>query len=259
LQAQRLLSIFTLLLLAGHAPSCAETKRSPEAELNSLTSDPSDEDFDPFESYNRGMFEVNHTLDTIFIRPLAEVYGVIPSPARKGVRNVLTNLRSPVTFINDVLLLDFPAAGESLARTLINTTIGFGGLFDMATEMNIGYHSADFAETLAAAGLPSGPYLILPVLGPATPRDILGKAGDFGMNPVNWVIINNEWDEAYYVIGGLELLDRRKEATGFTDEIVDKAMDPYAKVRDIYRQIRVVNIVDAEAEDSDSPKPLESE
>lgn len=243
MQAHRLILVSLFLLTTAFAPSYAQSSQDAEA------------DFDPFEGLNRAIFDMNHCLDVHFIRPVAEVYGFIPSPARKGVRNILTNLRSPVYFVNDLLHFDMEGAGQTMARVLINTTIGIGGLFDVATELGVEYHSRDSAETLADVGLPSGPYIVLPLLGPSTPRDILGRTADFFVNPVNYVIANNEWDAAYYAGFGLEYIDRRTEARAFTDEI-EKAIDPYVRVRSLYYQSRVGNLVDTSAEDNDSPKPL---
>lgn len=223
-----------------------------------LASSMDEEIIDPFESYNRAMYEVNWALDRVFFRPVSEVYGFVPAPARKSVRNFLTNLRGPLTFVNNVLQLEPVEAGQTFVRTFINSTIGIGGLFDVATELGIEYHNEDFGNTLAFAGLPSGPYIILPILGPTTPRDILGRGADMYGNPVNWVVWNQDLDGALYGRDGVDLLDRRTESRGFTDEI-EKAIDPYARVRSLYWQSRVTHR-DAEEDDAfDSPTPFDDE
>lgn len=250
MQARHLLSLLALILLTGHTPALADESQTAAASVD-------ESQFDPFEGYNRAMFEINHTLDTVFFRPISEVYGVIPSPARKGVRNVLTNLKSPAIFFNDLLQGDFNDAGDTFGRIVLNTTLGIGGLFDVATELGVPYHSADFGETLAKVEFPSGPYIVLPFLGPSTPRDMIGRGGDFLLNPVNWVVMNNDDDGLYFIAVGLDLLDRRTEARGFTDTM-EKATDPYAFLRSLYKQSRVDNI-NGLADDNDSPSPMKSE
>lgn len=213
---------------------------------------------DPFEPFNRVMYDFNHALDTAIFRPASEIYGfVLPSTARKGVRNVITNLRSPLTFVNDVLQLNGMRAGQTLVRTLINTTLGIGGIFDVATKMGLEYHSEDFGQTMAVAGVTSGPYLVIPVLGPSTSRDLVGQGVDVFINPLNWVWYNHDVDWVGYMIYGVEGLDRRTEARAFTDEL-DEALDPYARVRSLYLQSRAYYINNEQIEESDSPRPLDN-
>jgi phospholipid-binding lipoprotein MlaA len=250
LQAHRIVSIIAMILMLGQSPvhgENPENQDSPKVE---------EDIYDPLEGYNRAMFEINWVFDTLLFAPLAEVYGVVPSPARKGVRNVLTNLKSPVTFINDLLQLEGQKAGQTLARTLINTTLGIGGIFDVATEMGLDYHSEDFGQTLAVIGIPSGPYMIWPFFGPLTPRDVAGKGGDFFMNPVVWALGNADQDGLLWGAVGADLIDKRTEARGFTAEL-KKAIDPYAVVRSLYWQTRVSNINDGVDNRQDSPKPID--
>lgn len=234
-----------LALFIGQA--CAEDHKNQPKE----TADQID---DPLEGYNRFMYNVNWGVDKVLFRPLSEFYGLVPSPARKGVRNVLTNLNSPVTFVNDVLQLEIERAGQTFVRTLINSTLGIGGIFDVATNMGLEYHSEDFGQTLEVAGLPSGPYIVLPLLGPSTPRDIVGRVGDTFANPVNWILWHNDLDYLIYTKDGVGMLDRRTEARAFTDEL-ENAPDAYARVRSIYLQSRGNHSED----DNDSPTPTENE
>ncbi|MBP6985891.1 MAG: VacJ family lipoprotein [Alphaproteobacteria bacterium] len=213
---------------------------------------------DPLEGYNRAMYEVNWALDRVFIRPVAEGYGFVPGPVRKSVRNFIANLRSPLTFVNNVLQLEPVAAGQTLARTLVNTTIGVGGLFDVATELEMEYHYEGFADTLAFLGVPSGPYIILPILGPSTPRDMLGMGGDVYGNPVNWVLWNQDMRGYVNARDAMYMLDLRTESRGFTDEI-EKAIDPYARVRSLYWQSRVMRQDKADDDKQESPRPSDSE
>lgn len=216
-----------------------------------------DEVTDPFEGFNRAMYEVNQGLDTVLIRPLSIAYSFIPNPARKGVRNVLTNLRSPLTFVNDLLQLNPMRAGETFVRTFINTTLGLGGIFDVATEMGVGYHSEDFGQTLGVAGIGHGPYLVLPILGPTTARDLAGTGVDTFINPVNWYWTAKDLDYMPYVVYGVDGIDRRTEADAFLEEL-KKAIDPYARVRSLYLQSRRYHINNEAIDETDSPKPVQN-
>jgi phospholipid-binding lipoprotein MlaA len=134
---------------------------------------------DPIEPWNRAMFFVNDGLDTLVLRPAAEAYGIfIPPPIRTAVQNMLGNLRSPVILLNDVLQGETQRAGNTLGRFVLNTTLGIGGAFDVATGFGLPAHGEDFGQTLAVWGASEGPYLFIPGLGPSNPRDLLGTGVD---------------------------------------------------------------------------------
>jgi phospholipid-binding lipoprotein MlaA len=246
LRGYRILTMFALILCIEqlHA-EVKEDQNSPETvgEID-----------DPFEDFNRVVYQFNWALDTVLFHPASEIYGLVPSPVRTGVRNFIYNLNSPVIFINDLLQLEGTRAGQTLVRTLINTTLGIGGLFDVATDMGLEYHREDFGQTLAVGGVPSGPYLVLPIFGPSSPRDLVGLGVTVYINPVNWVFWNNDLDWAVYTRDGMYMLDTRTQARGFTDEL-EKAIDPYVTVRSLYAQTRGDHV----ASDEDSPKPTDSE
>ena len=127
---------------------------------------------DPFESLNRSVFSFNDSLDRAVIKPVAIVYrDVTPSPVRIGVTNFFGNLKDVWSVVNNGLQGKGEHAGDSLGRVMINTVFGLGGLLDMAGEANIPKHTEDFGQTLGVWGVPAGPYLVLPVLGPSTVRD----------------------------------------------------------------------------------------
>ena len=127
---------------------------------------------DPFESLNRSVFSFNDSLDHAVIKPVATVYrDVTPSPVRTGVTNFFGNLKDVWSVVNNSLQGKGEHAGDSLGRVVINTVFGLGGLLDMAGEANIPKHTEDFGQTLGVWGVPAGPYLVLPVLGPSTVRD----------------------------------------------------------------------------------------
>lgn len=130
---------------------------------------------DPFEDINRITFEFNEALDNTIARPVAETYSKFPLPVKKSVTNFFDNLEEIDTTVNQVLQGKFKYAINDLSRFIINTTIGIGGLFDVATKMGLERHEEDFGQTLAQWGVPSGPYIMLPALGPSSLRDTLSR------------------------------------------------------------------------------------
>ena len=130
---------------------------------------------DPFEDINRITFEFNEALDNNIARPVAETYSKFPLPVKKGVTNFFDNLEEIDTTVNQVLQGKFKYAINDLSRFIINTTIGIGGLFDVATKIGLERHEEDFGQTLAQWGVPSGPYIMLPALGPSSLRDTLSR------------------------------------------------------------------------------------
>ena len=135
----------------------------------------SEEVSDPFEDINRLTFEINETLDKVIARPTANFYSKFPTPIKKGVTNLFDNLEEINTSVNQVLQ-GKPLTGlNDISRFVINSTIGIAGIFDVATAMGLKRHEEDFGQTLAVWGVPTGPYVMLPVLGPHTVRDLFGR------------------------------------------------------------------------------------
>lgn len=205
-----------------------------------------DDDEDPFEGFNRFMFAFNELLDGILLKPLALTYDFIfPAPIKESLSAFLDNLSEPVTFINDVLQLKPERAGQTLARFAMNTTLGMGGLFDVAGEWaNLERHKEDFGQTLAHAGLEGGPYLVLPFLGPSNPRDMLGKAVDLLLDPVDYGLRRAHHRELTYVRKGVDTVRKRAEALPLTDSIDKTAIDKYIKIRTLYIQNRRFKLED---------------
>ena len=148
---------------------------------------------DPIEPVNRAIFSFNMFLDRYLLEPVARAYRfVTPEAARRSVANFLANLRSPVIFANDALQGERERAGITLGRFMINTTLGVAGLFDPATSFGYPRHDEDFGQTLGVWGVASGPYLMLPLLGPSNGRDTVGKVGDYFINPLNHCCITED-------------------------------------------------------------------
>jgi phospholipid-binding lipoprotein MlaA len=197
-----------------------------------------DDTNDPFEGSNRFFFGVNQVLDDLLLRPVAVVYrAVLPDFARDGVRNFLNNLNSPVIFANDVLQGEGDRAGDTLIRFGVNSTIGVGGLFDVAKDLGHPYHDEDFGQTLAVWGVEDGPYFYFPLMGPSSARDFTGFVVDRGFDPLTYV---NWGDKDYIPIArtALNVIDLRSRNIETLDDIERSSVDYYASIRSLYRQSR---------------------
>lgn len=199
---------------------------------------------DPLEPTNRFFYRVNNTLDTYILAPVARGYVyVVPARARTGVHNVLANITSPVLLANTIMEGKPRRAGDTFMRFLINTTVGVGGIFDVASGWGYPAEDADFGITLALWGLDTGPFLFLPVLGPSSPRDAGGFAGDIALDPFTWASFGGSktfgWSRY-----GLGAVDARSRVLDQVSEIKRTALDPYATFRSLYRQHRQAQIRD---------------
>jgi len=187
------------------------------------------------------MYTFNDVFDRALVKPLATGYRyVIPSPVRRGVGNFFSNLRAPTTFINDLLQGKPARARQTLDRFLLNSSIGIFGLIDIATSLGKPAHEEDYGQTLAVWGIPSGPYLVLPFLGPSTVRDAVGKIPEFYIADPLWDPSDVRVTVARF---GLRLLDLRSRLLG-VDRILQIQVDPYLFVRETYLQQRSAQIGD---------------
>lgn len=202
-------------------------------------------DGDPFEKTNRSVYEFNNQVDRFVLKPVAKGYRAItPRPVRSGVSNVLSNLREPFTFVNALLQFKPDVAANALGRFLINTTIGIGGLWDHATSLGVNEQKEDFGQTLAAWGVPSGPYLVIPFLGPSNPRDFVGDVVLFLTDPVDIVVTKEFGNEASYGLLGARIIDLRANAIDTIDPLLKTADDPYVFMRSAFQQNRAFAISD---------------
>jgi phospholipid-binding lipoprotein MlaA len=200
---------------------------------------------DRLEPLNRAMFDFDRGLDAAVVRPIAWTYlKVTPRQARDGVTNVLNNLRSPITLVNDVLQGQGTRAWITFERLVLNSTIGLAGLFDVAARMGIKGHTEDFGQTLAVWGVGPGTYLYLPLLGPSGLRDGFGLGVDtFGFDPVAWYSYNPhniQWIQ--WADLAAELVDAKANTMSTTDELRKSSIDYYAALRSAYRQYRAKEI-----------------
>lgn len=191
---------------------------------------------DPLEGINRGIYKFNDVADKAVIKPVAGAYkAVLPSPVRSGVNNFFGNLSTFVSVINDLLQFKFDKAAEGAGRFVINTTFGIAGLVDVASMDGIEKRKEDFGQTLGHWGVGSGPYLVLPFLGPSSIRDTTGLVVDsLAFDPLGYVDDPATRNSAV----ALRILDRRAQLLPGSDLLDEAALDPYAFMRDAYFQRR---------------------
>lgn len=201
---------------------------------------------DPWEPVNRAIFRFNDTLDTYTLKPIAKAYDrFVPQPLDDGISNVFGNLGEPKNLVNNTLQGKFHDAGVDLARFLLNTTVGVVGIFDVATRMGLQNNDEDFGQTLGAWGVPSGPYVVLPLLGPSTVRD--------GSARVPEALAN------YSYSGQIDHVPTRNSALG-TDLVDTRASileqekmirgDRYTFIRNAFLQNREFKVRDGDVEDT---------
>lgn len=213
---------------------------------------------DPFEGTNRAVFSFNNAVDDAVIHPVVKGYrAVVPKPGRTGVRNFLRNLKSPVTFANQVLQGDVDGAGDVAVRTVVNTLVGVGGLFDVAGSEGIIYEQEDFGQTLAVWGVGHGPYIVVPFLGPSSLRDYAGYAVDSFADPLRWYLFNIDEEGWYYAKLGADYLDLRESLINVLKDLESSSIDYYAAVRSTYYQRREALVRDQVAAATGSPSELD--
>jgi phospholipid-binding lipoprotein MlaA len=228
------------LAVAQEIASADQVAAATPAPVVSTTDVQAVDQNDPFETGNRIFFDANQFLDRILLRPVAVVYrNVLPDFAQDGVRNVMNNLNSPVIFTNDLLQGEGDRAGTTLLRFGINSTLGIGGLVDVAKHFDLAYHDEDFGQTLGTWGAGEGPYFYFLVMGPSNLRDFSGFVVDRAFDPLTYV----NWgdDELEYVPLArtvLNVIDLRARNIETLDEIERSSVDYYASIRSLYRQSR---------------------
>lgn len=200
---------------------------------------------DPAESVNRGIFKFNDTVDTYALRPIAKGYrAALPQGVRTSVRNFLRNLKSPVVIANQALQGDVEGTAGATMRTLINTTFGVVGLFDVAGQAGIPYEPEDFGQTLAVWGLDHGAYVVLPLFGPSSVRDGVGLAVDTYADPVRLWLHNTDREGWSYARMGASAIDSREGLLDLLDDLKKNSVDYYAALRSSYVQRRAALVTD---------------
>lgn len=201
------------------------------------------------EAYNRGMFAFNEQVDSFLIKPVAQGYRyVTPESVRGGIGNAFDNLGEPVTFANSLLQGDFEHAVTTFWRFVINTTIGLGGVHDVASTAGLEARDEDFGQTLAVWGAGEGDYIVLPILGPSTTRDVFGRVTDVFFDPFTYYL---ETDDAIIKAAGNGVVERERLIDPI-DDIYATSLDPYTSFKSIYLQRRDAAI--RNREEADGPQ-----
>jgi len=196
---------------------------------------------DPLEPVNRGIFSFNNTFDHYLFKPIAKGYDTaVPGPVKTGVSNVFQNASDMQSVVSDALQLKGGKLGDDLGRVMLNTTVGLGGIFDLATPMGIERGNEDFGQTLGYWGLGSGPYLVLPFFGPSSARDLVGRFGDSYIDPISAlssVPVRNS-------LTGLRVVDTRVSLFPAEELMKQAALDRYTFMRAAYQQRRQSLVLD---------------
>ena len=209
---------------------------------------------DPLEPMNRAVYKFNDALDSAVVKPVAKGYqAVVPSPIRTGVSNFFSNLGDVWSLVNHVLQFEFANAGKTAARLGINTFLGLGGVLDIATDAGIEVPKADLGQTLGKWGVPSGPYVMLPLLGPSSVRDGVGTITATYHDPVNRVSDNATRN----VLTVTRVVDVRTRLLGATDAVDEIALDKYSFIRDVYLKRRQSQIAPIKTSDKASEDDID--
>ncbi len=208
---------------------CAST--TPDGDVN-----------DPIESVNRGIYDFNEGFDRTILKPVAKRYQKLPGPVQTGTHNFFSNLNDVIVVVNDVLQLKVEQFSSDALRLSVNTVFGILGLIDMGTPMGLPKHEESFADTLGYWGVGSGPYIVLPILGPSSVRDAPSLIVDFLVHPASQVSPTS----AVVGLASVQAVDTRSELLKTTELRDQLALDPYIFTRESYYQWRQNRVYDGE-------------
>jgi phospholipid-binding lipoprotein MlaA len=232
--APSLILLASLALVLG---ACATPPSDPAARAEFEQTN------DPLEPLNRKIFAFNLFFDRILLKPMAVTYqAAIPEVGRTALHNFLDNLLQPIVFANNMLQGEFQRANDVAGRFLMNSTFGIGGTIDWATKAGLERQTGDFGQTLYSWGVPDGPYLVLPILGPSNPRDAVGLGVDAAADPYSLAIKGQAITVGSLVRYGVSGIDQRARNIETLDELQRSAIDYYATLRSVYRQHRASDL-----------------
>ena len=231
-----------LVLILMQVGACASSPKSAEADTQAEGRAQEGSPADPWEPVNRGVYAFNDGLDSITLKPLAKGYKKItPGFARKGISNFFANLRTPLNIVNNLLQGKGRDALSETARLFMNSTLGIGGLFDPAKSAGLEKHDEDFGQTLAKWGVPDGPFVILPLLGPRTLRDAIAYPLDIFLDPL-FHYENSSVRDKLWILKGIHIRSRLLAA----ENTIESSFDPYVTIREAYLQNRQYLIYDGD-------------
>jgi phospholipid-binding lipoprotein MlaA len=237
---------FLLLWTSIQLTGCVAANKPPPP--------PEDHIWDPAETLNRGIFEFNDTLDRNVLEPVARGYDwAIPEFVQQRIRNVFDTLAYPKYVVNDLIQLKFVQAAEHTGRVFLNLTAGVAGLFDVATEVGLPRHVEDFGTSLGYHGVPAGPYLMLPFLGPSTVRDLVGRVVDGFLDPLNLIFYTDIFsDDESTIISfagqGLWILQTRADLVEAIETGRKSSIDYYLFAQAAYYQYRLGLVYEGQPE-----------
>lgn len=211
---------------------------------------------DPLEKVNRKVFWFNDQVDTYFLAPVARGYeSITPKPVEDSIRNFFSNLRFPVHFVSDLIQLKFTDAAEHTGRFLVNTTIGGLGFFDVATDMGLHGTQDDIGVAFGYYGVPEGPYLVLPIIGPSNLRDAIGRIGNLALDPLYFLSrVGESSDGKDWALMGayaLDVVDTRASLLEAVKTAKESSLDYYLFAQSAYHQYRQGLIYDGNAPDDE--------
>jgi phospholipid-binding lipoprotein MlaA len=207
---------------------------------------------DPLEGYNRGVHKFNTVVDDALFKPIAKGYKAItPEPVDRGVTNFFNNIADVNSAVNNLFQFKLSRFGSDLGRVAVNSTVGILGLFDVATNMGLPSYKEDFGQTFGYWGDVDSPYLVVPLLGPSTVRDSVGRVGDALVDP--FFSVNK--DRVYWGFVALRVIDQRADLLTAGKILEEAAVDPYSFVRDAFLQRRRSQIFDG----NPPPDPYEQD
>jgi phospholipid-binding lipoprotein MlaA len=233
--------LMVLALLGGCASTGATQAKNPR---------------DPWEGMNRGLYKFNDVVDRATLKPAAKGYKkVTPEWFRRGVGNFFSNLQYPATIINQLLQGKPKLAARDTGRLLTNTLLGFGGILDPASRVGLEKNDEDLGQTLGAWGVPSGPFIMLPFLGPTTVRDAPSSFAEFFIDPLTYADV--KW-EVLWGARALDVVDVRAQYLSL-DPVIERSYDPYAFVRNSWLQRREYQVRDGDVPEENLEEGLSPE
>ena len=249
---KKLFFVFLFLVFASNIYGAA----SDEVKTGSSdfeTTDTENEIFDPLEPINRAIFGFNNVADKVILEPVAKAYRKLPSPVQSGISNFLGNLRMPLVIVNQLLQGQGKNAAESSGRFIVNSTIGFFGLFDIADKVGLEEKQEDFGQTLGAWGIGDGFYIVLPLFGPSNLRDATGMILTYTTDPINAYAVREGEQWVVPLRTATNAVDQRSRIIDEVNALRDNSIDYYAAVRSSYYQNRKAAINNT---DDSTPLPI---
>lgn len=239
----RWVAVASVVVLTAFATGCATTRPADPAQQTA------GERADPFESVNRAVYNFNDTLDRAIFKPVAQGYkAILPSQLRYCVSNAFGNIGDVPNAVNNLLQGKFAESGSDVCRVAINSTIGLLGCFDVASKWGFDKHNEDFGQTLGRWGVPSGPYVVIPLLGPSTVRDGLALLVDSQLDPIRYINVPPR-----NITIGVRVIDKRAQLLDASNLLQDAALDPYVFIRDAYLTRRQSLVHDGNPPSDDAP------